>query len=40
MTSEVTTVSFVHLGHKEKSMAVTEAVLKKFGPKRSDVSEL
>ena len=37
MTSEVTTVSFVHFEHEEKSMFVTAEVLKKFVPKRSEV---
>ena len=40
MTSEVTTVSFVHLEQEEKSMMVTAEVLKKLGPKRREVNEV
>lgn len=39
MTSEVTTVSFVHWEHDEKSMLVTAEVLKKFGPNSRLVNE-
>ena len=39
MTREVTTVSFVHLEHEEKSMSVTADVLKKLGPNRRLVAE-
>ena len=34
MTRDVTTVSFIHFWHEEKSMLVTAEVLKKFGPNR------
>ena len=38
MTREVTTVSFVHLEQKKKSMSVTTDVLKKLGPKSIEVN--